>query len=644
MSNDSVEVESTKEEEESIEIPNSGGARKSKLVTSGDTICHYYEDTRTTWDIVQRGSKISNNGRCFGSRSFKSDYSWITYNEFIERAEHFGSGLVKMGLTPGQSSNVGIYLQNCLEWTVAQYGGWSQSAIIIPLYDTLGPDACIFIIKQAEIEVAICDNDFKVRNLLSSKKEMPSLKHIITINAISKELNQLAKNKDVKLHFFNDIEDMGKNNPVQKLLPKPSDVCLICYTSGTTGEPKGVILTHENVVSATGSVNFMLKDCAVKKEDLEISYLPLAHIFEQIVQTLMLVNGASIGFFSGDLTKLAEDMKVLQPTVFPAVPRTLNKFYDKAQALIRNKLKSPSYDGTPEGLKKKSDAEKVLQKAFLDNLGGKIRLIFSGSAPGYKHVLEFYTIGLGCKVTEFYGQTECSGPCSLVVLDSYYVGNVGTPISCCMVKLVDVPEMGYMSKNSKGEICIKGPSVFKGYLKDPVKTAETLDNEGWLHTGDIGMWLPNGALKIIDRKKSILKLSQGEYVSPEKIESIYIQSPYVSQVFVHGNSLKSFLVAVVIPDQEVMLPWCKENLNIESWTEICKDPKVKRLIFEDMQRVGKIAGLLSFEQVKKIHLHPETLTYEDGFLTPTLKVKRDFCKKYFVEELEAMYNSIREFS
>ncbi|GIY37298.1 long-chain-fatty-acid--CoA ligase 5 [Caerostris extrusa] len=189
----------------------------------------------------------------------------------------------------------------------------------------------------------------------------------------------------------------------------------------------------------------MLKDSAVRKEDLEISYLPLAHIFEQIVQTLMLVNGASIGFFGGDLTKLAEDMKVLQPTVFPAVPRTLNKLYDKAQALIRSKLKSlPMMELLKDSKcfytymiffrKKKSDAEKVLQKAFLDNLGGKIRLIFSGSAPGYKNVLEFYTIGLGCKVTEFYGQTECSGPCSLVVLDSYYVGNVGTPVSCCMVK------------------------------------------------------------------------------------------------------------------------------------------------------------------------------------------------------------------
>ncbi|GIX87461.1 long-chain-fatty-acid--CoA ligase 5, partial [Caerostris darwini] len=286
----------------------------------------FYEDARTMWDVVQRGSKISNNGRCLGFRNFKPDFSWISYNEFIERAEHFGSGLVRMGLTPGQSSNVGIYAQNCIEWAVAQYGCWSQSAIIIPLYDTLGPDASIFIIKQAEIEVAICDNDLKVRNLLSRKKEMPSLKHIITINAISKELSKLAEDKDVKLHSFNEIEDVGKKHPVQKLLPKPSDICLICYTSGTTGDPKGVMLTHENLISATGSV---MANFPVSTEDSIISYLPSAHVYEQLNRASIFLNGASIGFFSGDVAKLVEDMKILQPTIFPAVPRILNKLYDK---------------------------------------------------------------------------------------------------------------------------------------------------------------------------------------------------------------------------------------------------------------------------------------------------------------------------
>ncbi|GBN07996.1 Long-chain-fatty-acid--CoA ligase 1, partial [Araneus ventricosus] len=284
-------------------------------------------------------------------------------------------------------------------------------------------------------------------------------------------------------------------------------------------------------------------------------------------------------------------------------------------------------------------------KPFIESLGGRVRLIFSGAAPIYKNVLEFYTKIVGCKVMEIYGQTECSGPCTFVLLDSDYTGNVGSPIPCCVVKLASVPEMGYFSKNSEGEVCIKGPGIFKGYLKDPKKTAEALDGDGWLHTGDIGMWLPNGALKIIDRKKNILKLSLGVYVAPEKIECIYALSPFISQIFVHGDSLKSFLVAIVVPEKETILPWCKEHsMRGDSWTDICKDPSVRQLIFEDMTRMGKEARLLSFEQVKDIHLHPTVLTYEGGFLTPTSKLKRDVWKKHFTKEIEALINSIQEHS
>ncbi|GBM67051.1 Long-chain-fatty-acid--CoA ligase 1 [Araneus ventricosus] len=212
-----------------------------------------------------------------------------------------------------------------------------------------------------------------------------------------------------------------------------------------------------------------------------------------------------------------------------------------------------------------------------------------------------------------------------------------------MMKVVDVPDMGYFSKDSKGEVCVKGHCVFKGYLKDPAKTAEALDEDGWLHTGDIGMWLPNGTLKIIDRKKNFFKLAQGIYAAPEKIENVYGMSPFVAQVFVGGESLKSFVVAIVIPDKETVLQWSKENLKCNSWSEICNDPAVKALIFEDMLKRGKEAGLYSFEQVKAIHLHPEVLTYEAGFLTLTSKIKREFCKKYFAKEIETLYSSYNEF-
>ncbi|KAF8782235.1 long-chain-fatty-acid--CoA ligase 1-like isoform X2 [Argiope bruennichi] len=626
------------EDPESIEIPNSEGARKSKLGILGETIRFPLDDLQTTWDAIIKGHKLSGNGRCFGWRNFKSSYEWISYGEFIKKAEIFGSGLVKIGLNPSPSSFVGIYAQNGLEWVVAQFGVWRNSSAVVPLYDTLGPDASTHIIKQAEIKIVICDNEDKVRNLIKRRKETPSLKHIITTTTVDQEVRELALEKDICLHTFNEIENLGQDCSTTASLPQSSDVALICFTSGTTGVPKGVVLTHENLISLCYSFNLALGKSAITKEDSVLSYLPLAHIFGQFIHVVFLMVGARIGFFNGDCRQLLDDIRILQPTVLPAVPRLLNKWYDEAQWLIQSNLKTVMQD---ENFLLETE-KRLACKSFLDNLGENLRLVITGAAPIYSNVVEFYTKFVGCKVLEIYGQTECAGPCCGILLDSSYDGCAGAPLPCCIIKLVDVPDMGYFSKNSKGEVCIKGKCVFKEYLKDPEKTAETLDKDGWLHSGDIGMWLPNGTLKIIDRKKNILKLAQGLYVAPEKIETIYALSQFVSQVYVYGESLKNFLVAIVIPDKDTVMSWCKENLKCNLWNEICNHPAVKKLIFEDMLRRGKELGLNSIEQVKAIHCHPEVLTFEAGFLTPTLKMKRDFCKKYFAKEIEILYSSYNE--
>jgi long-chain acyl-CoA synthetase len=210
------------------------------------------------------------------------------------------------------------------------------------------------------------------------------------------------------------------------------------------------------------------------------------------------------------------------------------------------------------------------------------------------------------------------------------------------VKLEDVADMNYFAVNNEGEICIKGTNVFQGYLKDPEKTQEALDKDGWLHTGDIGRWLPNGTLKIIDRKKNIFKLAQGEYIAPEKIENIYIRSRPVSQVFVHGESLQSSLVGVVVPDPEV-LPSFAGKLGVKgSFEELCQNQTVKEAILEDLQKIGKEGGLKSFEQVKSIFLHPEPFSIENGLLTPTLKAKRGELSKFFQIQIGSLYESIQE--
>lgn len=632
---------------QSLEVPNSGGARQSRLAPPGEMTGFIYDDAKTLLEMMQRGYRISENGPCLGSRSSKPEYTWMTYGEVIERARNLASGLIHIGMEPGQSSFIGIYAQNCEEWIITEHACYNQSAVIVPLYDTLGPNACSFIINQGEMKIVVCDTEEKVKSLLKQKSDTPGLKHIIVMKEVTDEMKKAAKNKNVELHYFRDVEALGRDKPVEILAPQPSDVATICYTSGTTGDPKGVMLTHANIIVDGCAIILQLGDHAPSKTDVMMSFLPLAHMLERLCEVTVYINGGSVGFFRGDIRLLMDDMKALQPTITPAVPRLLNRIYDKVQAKINgSKIKRFLYDlaiRMKESelqrfiIRNNSIWDRLVFKPVREGMGGRIRLLVCGSAPLAGNVLTFIRCALGCLVIEGYGQTECVAPCTFNIVGDYSVGQVGPPISCCYIKLVDVPEMEYFSANNQGEVCIKGLNVFKGYFKDPQKTKETIDEDGWLHTGDIGEWLPNGSLKIVDRKKHIFKLAQGEYIAPEKIENIYLSSPYVSQIFVHGESLQSCLVAVIVPDKENILVLCKDKDISGSWTEICRNKALKQIILDDIVSLGKKAGLKSFEQVKDIYLHPELFSVDNGLLTPTMKTKRPDCRKCFMDVIQSMY-------
>ncbi|GFV44669.1 long-chain-fatty-acid--CoA ligase 1 [Trichonephila clavipes] len=633
--------------DQSCEIPNSDRARQSRLAPPGGFTSFLYDDAKTLLEMMQRGYRISENGNCLGYKSSKTEYSWVTYGEVIERSKNIASGLVHIGMKPGQDSFLGIYAQNAVEWILTEHACYNQSAVIVPLYDTLGPNACSFIINQAEIKIVVCDKEEKVSSLLDRKEDTPFLTNIVVVNEPSDKIKEFALEKGVQLNTLKEIEALGAKNPVPILPPNPSDVATVCYTSGTTGDPKGVMLTHANIIIDASAVIEQLGEYAPKKTDTMMSFLPLAHMLERLCEVTVYINGGSLGFYGGDVRTLLDDLKALKPTIMPAVPRLLNRIYDKVIARVNGSmlkkflfnlaLRMKSSELEKLIIRNNSIWDRLVFKPVRDGMGGRMRLLVCGSAPLAGNVLTFIRCALGCVVVEGYGQTECVAPCTLNIQGDYSVGHVGPPISCCHIKLVDVPEMEYYSKNGQGEICIKGLNVFKGYFKDPEKTKETVDGDGWLHTGDIGMWLPNGSLKIVDRKKHIFKLAQGEYIAPEKIENIYLSSPYVSQIFVHGESLQSCLVAIVVPDKEVLLSFCKEKGIEGTWEEICKNKAVKELILNSITSLGKKAGLKSFEQVKDIYIHSEMFSVDNGLLTPTLKTKRPDCKKCFIDIIDSMY-------
>ncbi|XP_008197074.1 long-chain-fatty-acid--CoA ligase 5 isoform X5 [Tribolium castaneum] len=624
-------------------------SRFYKEAKEGKFVSYMFPDAKTLYETFRRGAKESNNGPCLGWReSYVKPYQWLNYNEALLRAKNFGAGMVAQGLTPGTNTIIGIYSQNCPEWIITEQAAYCYSMVLVPLYDTLGPDACAFIIKQAEITVVVCEDDQKCNLLLDRSPRC--LRKLIVYKDVRPATKQRAKNRGVEIVKFHDVEVLGSKSNHPEVPPKPSDLCTICYTSGTTGNPKGVMLTHENVVASMSAVLMQMGDHKVKSSDVLISFLPLAHMLERCCENAMYMMGASVGFFLGDIRRLSDDMKALKPTVSPAVPRLLNRIYDKVQAEINgscikkmlfNMGMSAKESEIKRGiLRNNSFWDMLVFRKVQEGMGGRLRLMLVGSAPLAENVLTFMRCALGCLVIEGYGQTECTAPITLTIQGDHVPGHVGPPVACCCVKLIDVPEMEYWAKNNQGEVCVKGTNVFQGYYKDPEKTEETIDEMGWHHTGDVGMWLPNGTLKIIDRRKHIFKLSQGEYIVPEKIENIYIRSQYVSQVYVHGESLKSCIIAIVVPDVDVIKCWATENGIPGTLSVLCNNPDVKQLIMDDMTAWGKEAGLKSFEQVKDIYLHPDPFSVQNGLLTPTLKSKRPQLKEYFKPQIEDMYSKL----
>ncbi|XP_074084970.1 long-chain-fatty-acid--CoA ligase 1 isoform X2 [Macrotis lagotis] len=638
---------------QSVEVEGTDGARRSTILESDEPLSFFYDDVTTLYEIFQRGMQMSNNGPCLGSRKPDQPYEWISYKEVADKAECVGSALLQKGYKASPDQYFGIFAQNRPEWVIIEQGCYAYSMVVVPLYDTLGNEAITYIINKAELSLVFVDKPEKTNLMLESveNKLTPILKIIVVMDPFDIDLVERGKKCGVEVISMKAFEDLGRANRRKPKPPSSGDLAVICFTSGTTGNPKGALITHQNVVSdCSAFVKVTEKTLHLNSSDTHISYLPLAHMYEQLMMCVMLCHGAKIGFFQGDIRLLMDDLKMLQPTIFPVVPRLLNRMFDKIFGQANTTMKRWILDFASKRkeaelrsgiIRNNSLWDKFIFHKIQASLGGKVRLMITGAAPVSATVLTFLRAALGCQFYEGYGQTECTAGCSLTVPGDWTAGHVGAPMPCCLIKLVDVEEMNYLAAKGEGEICVKGPNVFKGYLKDPAKTAEALDKDGWLHTGDVGKWLPNGTLKIIDRKKHIFKLAQGEYIAPEKIENIYQRSEPVAQVFVYGESLQAFLIGIVVPDVETLSPWAKKKGFSGSITDLCRNKDVKKAILEDMVRLGKEAGLKTFEQVKGIALHSELFSVENGLLTPTLKAKRPELRKYFRAQIDELYSTIK---
>ncbi|KAK8651530.1 hypothetical protein V6N13_141130 [Hibiscus sabdariffa] len=612
----------------------------TEIGTLHDTFVHAAETYR---DHKYLGTRIRVDGTV-------GEYKWMTYGEAATAREEIGSGLMYYGLKQGAC--VGLYFINRPEWLIVDQACAAYSYISVPLYDTLGPDAVKYVVNHSGIQAIFCVGQ-TLNSLLSFISLIPSVHLIVVVGEADDHLPSLPSTSGVKIILYSTLGSQGHSNLQPFCPPKPEDIATICYTSGTTGKPKGVVLTHGNLIANVAAFCRVLK---FYPSDVYISYLPLAHIYERTNQIICLYNGMAIGFYQGDTLKLMDDLAALRPTIFCSVPRLYNRIYAgitnavKASGTIKDRLFAVAYNSKKQAIMNGKKASPVWDRLVFnkirEKLGRRVRVMASGASPLSPEVMEFLRVCFGCIVVEGYGMTETCSIISLVDEGDSLTGHVGSPSTACEVKLVDVPEMSYTSDDEpypRGEICVRGPTVFQGYYKDEAQTREVIDDDGWLHTGDIGSWLPGGRLKIIDRKKNIFKLAQGEYIAPEKIENVYAKCKFILQCFIYGDSFNSSLILIVAVEPDVLRDWAASKaIQYEDLGELCKDPRARDAVLEEMNHVGKKAQLRGFEFAKAVTLVPEPFTLETGLLTPTFKIKRPEAKACFGKAISDMYAELSE--
>lgn len=650
-----IEMEKAKEAKDGR--PSIGPVYRSSFARDG--FPKPIEGMESCWDVFRLAVEKYPGNRMLGHREIVNGkagkYVWLTYKEVYDKVMKVGNSIRSCGVNEG--GRCGIYGANSAEWIMSMEACNAHGLYCVPLYDTLGAGAVEFIICHSELSIVFVEEKKIPEVLKTFPNTTEYLKTIVSFGKVTPEQREEVEKFGLAIYSWEEFLQLGDDKKFELPLTKKNDICTIMYTSGTTGDPKGVMISNESIVTLIAGVKRLLQSVneELNEKDVFLSYLPLAHIFDRVIEELFISHGASIGFWRGDVKLLVEDIGELKPTIFCAVPRVLDRIYSglkqkiSAGGLLRNTLFNIAYKYKQynlwKGVKTIEAApicDKIVFGKVKQGLGGNVRLILSGAAPLSTHVEAYLRVVTCAHVLQGYGLTEtCAGTFVSLPNEISMLGTVGPPVPNVDVCLESVPEMGYdaLSSTPRGEICIRGKTLFSGYYKREDLTKEVLV-DGWFHTGDIGEWQPDGSMKIIDRKKNIFKLSQGEYVAVENLENIYGLVSDIDSIWIYGNSFESFLVAVANPNQQALERWAKENNISGDFDSLCENPKAKEYILGELSKIGKEKKLKGFEFVKAVHLDPVPFDMERDLITPTYKKKRPQLLKYYQNVIDKMYKSI----
>ncbi|MBN1352355.1 long-chain fatty acid--CoA ligase [candidate division KSB1 bacterium] len=566
----------------------------------------------------------------------KGQYEGFTYEEFGRRVRNFALGLAALGIEKGD--RVALFSENRPEWAITDLACLSLGATPCPIYPTLTESQIKYILADSESKCVVASKKEFVDKILKMKDNIKPLKHIIAMEpvAASADLIQFSEAME-KGRKFGEKHPDYYDNATKNVADK--DLAGLIYTSGTTGNPKGVMLSHKNIMSnVLAGLNVLSVSC----EDVWLSFLPLCHVFERMAGHFCAITKGCTIAYAESIDTVAQNLLEVRPTIMTSVPRLFEKIYSRvisnaeAGGTLKKKIfywalgTGEKYNAATKagkvtgGLKFKYNlANKLVFSKLQERTGGRIRFFISGGGPLPKEIGEFF-YSAGIKVLEGYGLTESSPVISVNHLDNFKFGSVGLNLPGQEVKIAD-----------DGEILTRGPHVMQGYFKQPEATKEVLDADGWLHTGDIGFIDEDEFLTITDRKKNLIVTSGGKNVAPQPMENALLTSQYIQQVMILGDS-KKFISALIVPDFGMLEKYANEhNIPYSNMDDLVSKDEIYRVVEKEVDRL--LVNFARFEKVKKFLLLSKEFTIEDGELTPTLKVKRKVVLDKYKDQIDKLY-------
>ncbi|XP_075429570.1 long-chain-fatty-acid--CoA ligase 4 isoform X2 [Ascaphus truei] len=615
-------------------------------------------DCLGTRELLNEENEKQPNGKVF-KKLILGEYKWLSYEEVNMKVHHLGSGLAALALKP--KDTVAVFCETRAEWMIAAQACFKYNFPLVTLYATLGEEAVTYGLNESGATHLITSAELLETKLKCVLSQITYIKHIIYVG--KKSIDKSEYPADVELHHMETVEELGAkpenlNNPPNR--PLPTDLAVVMYTSGSTGAPKGVMMIHSNLIA--GMAGQCERIPGLGPKDTYIGYLPLAHVLEMTAEISCLTYGCRIGYsspltLSDQSSKIKKgskgDCSVLKPTLMAAVPEIMDRIYKNVMSKVQEMnvfqrtLFKLGYDYKLEQIKKGYDAplcNVLLFKKVKALLGGNVRMMLCGGAPLSPQTQRFMNICFCCPVGQGYGLTETCGAGTITEVCDYSTGRVGAPLTCCEIKLRDWQEGGYTNEDKphpRGELIIGGQNVSVGYFKNDVKSMEDfyVDENGqrWFCTGDIGEFHSDGCLQIIDRKKDLVKLQAGEYVSLGKVEAALKNCPLIDNICAYANSYQSYVISLVVPNQKKLTGLAQQKGIEGTWEEICNNTTMEGEVLKEIKEVAGSLKLERFEIPIKVRLSPDPWTPETGLVTDAFKLKRKELKNHYLTDIERMY-------